>query len=209
MDKQKYIEDLRDIKQMMNRSSRFISLSWLSGISAGILAILGAYLAYQTIYANQNYLEYRQAILSSGNLSTLLIIASTTLLLSIASGIFFTTRKARKNKQKLWDLQTKSLLINLFIPLVTGGILCLILLFKGFIGIIAPLTLIFYGLALVNASKYTLDEVRSLGIVEIVLGLLGIYFIGYGLIIWTIGFGIVHIIYGIIMHLKYGSWKTY
>jgi len=205
MDKQKYIEDLRDIKQMMNRSSRFISLSGLSGISAGILAILGAYLAYQTIYANQNYLEYRQAILSSGNLSTLLIIASTTLLLSVASGIFFTTRKARKNKQKLWDLQTKSLLINLFIPLVTGGILCLILLFKGFIGIIAPLTLIFYGLALVNASKYTLDEVRSLGIVEIVLGLLGIYFIGYGLIIWTIGFGIVHIIYGIIMHLKYGS----
>jgi len=205
MDKQKYIEDLRDIKQMMNRSSRFISLSGLSGISAGILAILGAYLAYQTIYANQNYLEYRQAILSSGNLSTLLIIASTTLLLSVASGIFFTTRKARKNKQKLWDLQTKSLLINLFIPLVTGGILCLILLFKGFIGIIAPLTLIFYGLALVNASKYTLDEVRSLGIVEIVLGLLGIYFIGYGLIIWTIGFGIVHIVYGIIMHLKYGS----
>ena len=205
MDKQKYIEDLRDIKQMMNRSSRFISLSGLSGISAGILAILGAYLAYQTIYANQNYLEYRQAILSSENLSTLLIIASTTLLLSIASGIFFTTRKARKNNQKLWDLQTKSLLINLFIPLVTGGILCLILLFKGFIGIIAPLTLIFYGLALVNASKYTLDEVRSLGIVEIVLGLLGIYFIGYGLIIWTIGFGIVHIVYGIIMHLKYGS----
>jgi len=205
MNKQKYIEDLRDIKQMMNRSSRFISLSGLSGITAGILAILGAYLAYQTIYADQNYLEYRQAILSSKRLFTLLIIASTTLLLSIAAGIFFTTRKAKRNKQKLWDLQTKNLLINLFIPLVTGGILCLILLLKGFIGIIAPLTLIFYGLALVNASKYTLEEVRSLGIVEILLGLLGIYFIGYGLIIWTIGFGIIHIVYGIIMHIKYGS----
>ncbi|RXQ97649.1 hypothetical protein EO244_01840 [Ancylomarina salipaludis] len=205
MNKQKYIEDLRDIKQMMNRSSRFISLSGLSGITAGILAILGALSAYQTIYANQNYLEYRQAILSDEHLFTLLIIASTTLLLSIAAGIFFTTRKAKRNKQKLWDLQTKNLLINLFIPLVTGGILCLILLFKGFIGIIAPLTLIFYGLALVNASKYTLEEVRSLGIVEILLGLLGIYFIGYGLIIWTIGFGIIHIVYGIIMHIKYGS----
>lgn len=205
MDKQKYIEDLKDIKQMMNRSSRFISLSGLSGISAGILAIIGAYLAYQTIYANQNYLVYRQAILSFENLSTLLIIALTTLLLSIGSGIFFTTRKAKRNKQKLWDSQTKTLLINLLIPLGTGGILCLILLLKGFIGIIAPLTLIFYGLALVNASKYTLEEVRSLGIVEIILGLLGIYFIGYGLIIWTIGFGILHIVYGIIMHLKHGS----
>jgi hypothetical protein len=205
MDKQKYIEDLKDIKQMMNRSSRFISLSGLSGISAGILAIIGAYLAYQTIYANQNYLVYRQAILSFENLSTLLIIALATLLLSIGSGIFFTTRKAKRNQQKLWDSQTKTLLINLLIPLGTGGILCLILLLKGFIGIIAPLTLIFYGLALVNASKYTLEEIRSLGIVEILLGLLGIYFIGYGLIIWTIGFGILHIVYGIIMHLKYGS----
>lgn len=205
MNKQKYIEDLKDIKQMMNRSSRFISLSGLSGISADIIAIIGAYLAYQTIYANQDYLVYRQAILSTQNLSSLLLIALTTLLLSIASGIFFTTRKAKRNQQKLWDSQTKTLLINLFIPLTTGGILCLILLLKGFIGIIAPLTLIFYGLALVNASKYTLEEIRSLGIVEILLGLLGIYFIGYGLIIWTIGFGILHIVYGIIMHLKYGS----
>jgi len=205
MDKQKYIEDLKDIKQMMNRSSRFISLSGLSGISAGIFAIIGAYLAYQTIYANQNYLIYRQAILSFENLSTLLIIALSTLVLSIGSGIYFTTRKAKRNKQKLWDSQTKTLLINLLIPLATGGILCLTLLLKGFIGIIAPLTLIFYGLALVNASKYTLEEIRSLGIVEILLGLLGIYFIGYGLIIWTIGFGILHIVYGIIMHLKYGS----
>ncbi len=205
MNKQKYIEDLKDIKQMMNRSSKFISLSGMSGITAGILAIIGAYLAYQTIYSNQDYLVYRQATLNIENILILLLIASSTLTLSIGSGIFFTTRKARKNDQKLWDTQTKSLLINLFIPLVTGGLLCLILLSKGYIGIIAPLTLIFYGLALVNASKYTLEEIRSLGLIEIALGLLGIYFIGYGLIIWAIGFGILHIIYGIIMHIRYGS----
>jgi hypothetical protein len=205
MDKQKYIEDLKDIKQMMNRSSKFISLSGISGITAGILAIIGAYLAYQTIYSNQDYLVYRQASLNIENILILLLIASSTLILSIGSGIFLTTRKARKNNQKLWDTQTKSLLINLFIPLFTGGLLCLILLSKGYIGIIAPLTLIFYGLALVNASKYTLEEIRSLGLIEIALGLFGIYFIGYGLIIWTIGFGILHIIYGVIMHIRYGS----
>jgi len=95
------------------------------------------------------------------------------------------------------------MLINLFIPLITGGILSLIFLFKGYIGIVAPLTLIFYGLALVNASKYTLTEIRSLGIVEIILGLLAAQFIGYGLIFWALGFGVLHIIYGIVMHLKY------
>ena len=118
-------------------------------------------------------------------------------------GIFFTSRKAKKNKQKLWDQQTKRLLLNLFIPLATGGILCLILLSKGFIGFVAPFTLIFYGLALVNASKYTLREVRSLGILEIILGLIGTNYVGFGLLFWVIGFGALHILYGIIMKVKY------
>ena len=124
---------------------------------------------------------------------------------SIGVGIFLSTRKAKKNNQKIWDLQTKRLLINLLIPLITGGIFCLILLFNGYVGIIAPLTLIFYGLALVNASKYTLKEVRSLGIAEIILGLIATYFIGYGLLFWSVGFGLLHIIYGIIMKTRYGS----
>ena len=205
MNQQKYIDDLKDIKDIMNRSSRFISMSGLSGVSAGIFALIGAYLAYQTVYYNQDYLGYRRAMLTSESLITLLIIAFLTITLTIGAGIFFTSRKAKKNKQKLWDLQTKRLLINLFIPLITGGILCLMLLLKGYIGIVAPLTLIFYGLALVNASKYTLTEIRSLGIVEIILGLIATHFIGFGLLFWSFGFGILHIIYGIVMQVRHGS----
>jgi len=142
-------------------------------------------------------------VLTTETITTLLLIAVVTLLLSITMGIFLSKRKARKDKEKVWNLQAKRMLINLFIPLITGGILSLIFLFKGYIGIVAPLTLIFYGLALVNASKYTLTEIRSLGIVEIILGLLAVQFIGYGLIFWALGFGVLHIIYGIVMHLKY------
>ncbi|PIQ29688.1 MAG: hypothetical protein COW63_11575 [Bacteroidetes bacterium CG18_big_fil_WC_8_21_14_2_50_41_14] len=205
MNNQPYIDDLKLIKEIMNRSSRFISLSGLSGVFAGIYALIGALLVYLTVYSNQNYLQYREAILSSENIIILLVIAVVTLSLSIGTGVFFSKIKAKKDNEKLWNLQAKRLLINLFIPLIAGGILSLILLFKGYIGIIAPLTLIFYGLALVNASKYTLKEIRSLGMVEIVLGLLAAQFIGYGLIFWSIGFGILHIIYGIAMHLKYRS----
>jgi hypothetical protein len=203
MDDLKYKDDLKEIKDIMNRSSRFISLSGLSGVSAGIIALLAAYLAYQTVYSNQVSIGYTRAILSQSNVTTLLIIAILTILVSFVAGIFFTSREAKRNKEKLWDLQTKRLLINLLIPLVTGGILVLILLFKGYIGFVAPLTLIFYGLALVNASKYTLSEIRSLGLIEILLGLVAFQFIGYGLIFWSIGFGILHIIYGIAMHVKY------
>jgi len=205
MNEQKYIEDLKDIKDIMNRSSRFISLSGLSGVFAGIFALIGAYAAYHMVYTNQDYLGYRKAIITTESLTILLIIALSTLILSIGTGIYFTTKEAQKRKQKLWDHQTKRLLINLAIPLITGGILCLILLSKGYIGFVAPFTLIFYGLALVNASKYTLSEVRSLGIVEITLGLLATHFIGFGLIFWSFGFGLMHIIYGISMQIRYKS----
>ncbi len=205
MEKEKYLDDLKEIRAIMDRSSRFISLSGMSGIAAGVIALVGAWLAYDIVYANQNYLGYRTADLSSQNIFNLLAVATATLLVSIAAVIFFTQRKARKTKQKLWDAQAKRLVINLMIPLAAGGVLCLILLFKGFVGLVAPLTLLFYGLALVNASKYTLSEIRSLGIIEIALGLLACQFIGFGLVFWALGFGVFHIVYGIAMHIKYGA----
>lgn len=205
MNNQAYLEDLKMIKEMMSRSTRFISLSGLSGVFAGSFALIGAFLACKTVYSNQDYLQFRKAVITSETLTTLLVIATGTLVLSLVAGILLSRRKAKKNMVKPWNSQAKRMLINLFIPLFAGGILSLIFLFKGYIGMVAPLTLIFYGLGLVNASKYTLTEIRSLGIAEIILGLLAAQFIGYGLIFWALGFGILHIVYGIIMHLKYKS----
>ena len=205
MTREKYIEDLKEIKDIMNRSSKFISLSGYSGVFAGIIALIGAYLAHQTVYVDQDYSTFRKAALDSETIIRLLLLASTTLILAVGVGIFFTTREAKKNNQKIWDHQTRRLLINLLIPLVTGGILCLMFLARGYVGLVAPLTLIFYGLGLVNASKYTLNEIRSLGILEIILGLICMQLIGYGLLFWSIGFGVLHIVYGILVQLKYKS----
>ena len=195
------MEDLKDIRHIMNRSSRFISLSGLSGILVGCIAIIGAFVVHRLVFDQLSLDDYKIA-LSSNDLSQLFIVAISTLLLSILSVVLLTTYETRKKGQKIWDFQSKRLLINLAIPLATGGIICLILLFDGFAGLMAPFTLIFYGLSLVNASKYTLDQIRSLGIIEILLGLMALLFINNSLIIWTIGFGGMHILYGIIMHLK-------
>lgn len=203
MEKEKYIQDLKDIKDMMSKSSRFISLSGLSGILAGTYALIGAFLVQNIINTRTAADTFARVSLNFETKTTLAIIAFGVLLLSVSTGIFLTTRKARKAGLKVWDDQSKRLLINLLIPLVTGGLLCVILISKGFATIVAPLTLIFYGLALVNASKYTLNDVRSLGIAEVILGLVDIYFDGNGLLIWSIGFGVLHIIYGIIMYMKY------
>ena len=74
---------------------------------------------------------------------------------------------------------------------------------KEIYAFVAPLTLVFYGLALVNASKYTLGYIRYFGITMIILGLASVWFLGYGLFFWTLGFGVCHIIYGALMHFKY------
>lgn len=199
----KHIEDLKEIKEIMNRSTRFISLSGISGISTGIMALIGSILAYFIIFKHQNILDYNPVEISNKDLFYLLLIAFCTLLCSIVCAIYFTNRKTKKANRKIWDSSSKRLLTNLSIPLITGGVLCLMLLFKGFIGFLAPLTLIFYGLALVNGSKYTFKEIKTLGLIEIALGLVAFQFIAFGLFFWMLGFGITQISYGLIVQAKY------
>jgi hypothetical protein len=67
----------------------------------------------------------------------------------------------------------------------------------------APACLVFYGLALIQGSANTFDEIRYLGFSEIILGLISASVPGYGLVFWAIGFGVLHIIYGVIMYNKY------
>jgi len=201
---EKYISDIQEIRSIMEKSSRFLSLSGLSGILAGIYALIGAYMAYRIFYFSDEIIYSslsQQAV--TNNVVKLIILALSILILAIGTAILLSYRRARKTKSPIWDSTSKRLLINLLIPLVTGGILILILFSKGVIGLIAPLTLIFYGLALVNASKYTYTEIRNLGLFEILLGLLSAYYIGYGLLFWAIGFGVLHIVYGTMMYFKY------
>lgn len=199
MESKKYLEDISEIKNLMNRSSRFISLSGLSGIMAGIYALIGAFIAYRLVTGSE-----RGYLILDGEIYRLVLIDLFAIaFLSFFTAILLTTRKARKNGEKIWDASSKRLLINFLIPLITGGIYILIILNQQKYGQTAALMLIFYGLALVNASKYTLSNIRYLGITEIILGLICSIIPGYGFWLWVLGFGILHIIYGVIMYIKY------
>jgi hypothetical protein len=204
MDKEKYLNDISEIKNLMDRSSRFISLSGLSGILAGLYCLIGAGLAYKIIYFDTTTLgNYSNLIITETTLIQLFLIAVSVIALSLATAIALSIRKAKKNDDKIWNSSTKRLVINFLIPLLTGGIFILFLIEKEILGLVAPLTLLFYGLACVNASKYTLGDIRYLGITMILLGLLSTWFLGYGLLFWALGFGVCHILYGSIMYYKY------
>ncbi|MEL6811931.1 MAG: hypothetical protein AAFP76_11395 [Bacteroidota bacterium] len=198
MSEQDYLKDISEIKNLMNRSSRFISLSGLSGILAGIYALMGAAVAYWLV-TNSG----RDYMILDGKVFQLLMLDLFLVgFLSVVTAIYFTTKKAKKAGVKVWDDLTKRLLINFLIPLVAGGIYILIILGQQKYGQTGGLMLIFYGLALVNASKYTIGKIRYLGYVEIVLGLIGAWLPGYGFWLWVLGFGVMHIIYGAIMMVQ-------
>lgn len=207
MTKKDYLQDISEIKNIMNRSSRFISLSGLSGILAGIYALIGAYLGNNLLktYVNTNNRGvYNSEMDIAFNFIQIQLIAIALIvaIASIITAYILTKRKATKQGEKIWDTTTKRLLANFMIPLMTGAAFSLSMLYQGFYGFVAPATLIFYGLALVNASKFTVGNVKYLGISQIILGLIAMNYIGFGLYFWAIGFGIFHIIYGTIMYFR-------
>ena len=198
--------ELSSIRNLMERSTKFISLSGMSGIMAGIYALIGAYVGYKMVYTENSGLLYHDVYDSNPvEWWPLFLVASVVLTLSVITGIWLTIKQARKKGETFWNPVSKRLLLNMAIPLVTGGLFILIIIFKGYYHIIASSCLLFYGLALVSASQFTFTDVKWLGFCEITLGLLAALYPGFGIVFWAIGFGVLHILYGAIMHFKYNQ----
>jgi hypothetical protein len=197
-------QELAEIKSMMERSTRFLSLTGLSGVMAGIYALIGAGMAYYWIYYPKPPYGFRTStIQDTQTLTNLLLTAAAVLILSLTTGWILSSRKSQRTSSKLLTSASKRFFLALIIPLIVGGIFSLALISRGYLIIVAPATLVFYGLALVNASHFTLSDIKYLGYCELLLGIITAFFPGYGLITWTLGFGVLHVIYGTMVYYKY------
>jgi len=201
--KNEHLDTLHDIKQMMERSSRFISLSGLSGIAAGACALVGAWFAYReieifTLPYSKNRLHCPTCLKD-----TLISIAATVFIVAVLLAFLFTYLRSKKTKVPIWGKTAKRLLFNVCIPMIAGGIYLMKMVDHKAYGFIASGCLLFYGLALMNASKYTLIEIKYMGYAEMLLGLTSLWLPGYSLYFWAIGFGVLHILYGTLMWWKY------
>jgi len=204
----KSAEDIKTIRKIMEESSRFLSLSGLSGVFAGIFAITGAIVAYFFILKNGSihYDEYFRSLSLKETIAIrwqLILDAAFVLGFSVLSALYLSIKKAKREGKYFWSPVSKRLVINFLVPLITGGAFAIILLIQNHIQLIVPGLLIFYGLALVNAGKFTYGEVFYLGILEIITGLVSAFFPSLGLFFWIFGFGVLHVIYGLVMYRKY------
>lgn len=210
MDQNDPRSDLAHIRSLMERSTRFISLSGLSGMFAGVVALAGAYLAQQYVHVftapDADPIAYSPVRSDQDYRSLLLMLvglACVVLTIALAGAFWFTWRRSKRMGAGLWDPSARRLAWNLFIPLAAGGVFCLALMYHGLPGLVAPATLVFYGSALLNASKYTLEEIRWLALSELALGVVATFWIGAGLMFWALGFGVLHIVYGGLMWIRH------
>ncbi|MBL4658106.1 MAG: hypothetical protein JKX73_08915 [Flavobacteriales bacterium] len=208
-EQEEHIENLTEIRNLMERSTRFISLSGLSGVAAGLSALVGAAVAYRHFGYHAYFPDFYRYIFTEADLvrldflQFLFALSIGVLVSALGLGFLFTWRRTKRKGESMWNQSARLLLWHLAVPLVTGGLFCIILLLHGEVYLLAPTTLVFYGLALINASKYTLNDIQYLGISEIILGLIACVYVGYGLVFWALGFGILHIVYGTVMYFKY------
>ncbi len=203
MTQKDYLQDITEIRSIMTKSTRFVTLSGLSGILAGIYALIGVFVGRSLIISYQNGISDVGLLPITYFEIILVAIALIVLMASVLTAFFLTRRKAKKNNENIWSSTSRRLLKHFLIPLIVGGLFCIVLYQFNLIGLIAPCSLIFYGLACINASNYTVGSVFYLGIANIIIGLIATQFIGYGLYFWALGFGIFHIVYGILMYNKH------
>jgi hypothetical protein len=204
MDKNRdYHQDLAEIKLMMQKSSKFLSISGWSGIMAGIYALIGAYIANKSLDFNSFTKSLPTYPLELDKFTPIVLLAIIILILAFVTSIIMSWQRANKVGEKIWNPTSKKLLLHLSIPLITGGILMIQMLHLGFIALLPTLSLVFYGIALYQAGQFTFREIRILGLLQIVLGIIGLFHLELGLLLWAIGFGVLHIVYGLLVHLKY------
>lgn len=186
-------KDLSEIRSMMERSSKILSLSGIAGVSIGIVALCGVM-----------YAQYVHTRVPAEDVERHIIVdALAVLFVAIVLAMFFSSRMAKKKGLPIWNKTAKHLVGELAIPLFAGGVFCMALLMNRTFNLLPAVMLTFYGLALVNASKFTVREVRYLGLTQLVIGLLAALIPQEGLNFWALGFGVVHILYGLRIYVKY------
>jgi hypothetical protein len=194
---------IQEMRNMMDQATRFKSISGISGMLAGILAIVCVAIVCYLANTNPVQTGALETILDSANEGMVLIAFGILFILAVSIGIVLALRNARARGTSASDNAAKRLMFHLAIPVLVGGIFSVLLFRMGYPLLVAPVTLLFYGMGLLQASKFTLDAVRTVGLIQLALGLLATAFLAYGLLIWTLGFGLVHILYGFIIYVKY------
>jgi hypothetical protein len=205
MEKHKSSErSIKEIREIMERSSTFISLSGLSGVLSGLLALAGVFYLYGifgSLFVSGPEID---RIGNESQVSAQIYLTfSGIFILALAGALILSYTKAKSKGVKLFKGSSKRFAFNFFIPIITAAFVILAMIRNGEFWLIMPVSLIFYGMALVSSGKYARKEVSDLGTGCILSGVLSLYFVEFSILLWGIGFGVLNMLTGIAMYYRY------
>jgi len=202
------------MKKSLEQSSRFISLSGLSGVFVGFCGLLGTYIMHYLIRGDDTKSDKEMLNIISSfdyyNLSVhvfvgehLIFLAIYTVIFAILFAFYLTLRRSKRENHPIWDIHIQKQLSTLSIPLIVGLIFVIKLVASANYPLIVPSLLLFYGIALVNIRGLTNGDIGYLGYAFIVLGIVNLWLEGWGILFFGFGFGVLHIIYGTVTFIIY------
>ena len=196
MEKREALNTLNDIKEMMERSSKFKAISGLSIVIVGVLASIAA--------AYIHFVLGNYSINTTSKLHTTVIVVLSLLAVAFTTAFVMAYLKAKRQQMRFtFDATMRNLLLSFLVPLAAGGLFCFALLIQGHYGLTSSVMLLFYGMALIGSSHFSYPALRYLGYAELVFGVIDCFMVNYALLTWFLGFGVFHIIFGIVFMLKY------
>lgn len=200
MKHQQHLENLSELKGILSRNTRFLSFSGLAGVIAGVLALIGQTVAVM-YYLSHPEIDITKK-LAPEHAIVFLTISAAIMILSVGVGYVLTNKNIKKTGEKLNSGLIKNTLLNICLPIAVGGVMCLMAYMQGHNMVIPSYMLLFYGLALFGGSKYSFDDLKMVGSAFILLGMVSYFDPSLSIFTWGLGFGILHIVYGLQIYFQ-------
>lgn len=210
MKEQEIKETLSDIRNMMERSQKVMFLNGTSGVLVSVWALLGAVMVSGILYGSvwplwgSTALPLRE-INSERFIWATFFFGCTFIASCITVWLMSKHRAERKGLEFKLDAGAKQLLRTFFTVMIIGGLFCLTPFGNGHWELVPGYMLAFYGLALVVISPmaFRISIIKYFGFIQITVGLAALILPQYGMMFWTIGFCILHFIWGIWFHFVF------
>jgi len=215
MDTEKAAAELKVIRQLMERPVRYSSMSGLSGILAGCVTLAG--LATDTLVCEHWGLGSTTMWINLG-------VWAGVFLAALAGTLGLTRIRELRQGMPLWSPIKRKILMTILPPFVAGAGLTAAIVYRWYTprgpnewGLIAPVWMLFYGVACWQVGEFSIRELRYMGAAFVLAGLLSAAFcqssvpalsLAEGTAPYlTLGvtFGGFHIVYGVIVRIRYGG----
>jgi hypothetical protein len=183
------IDNLRYIRETMERASAFTAVPGWGQVAIGVTAIVATLVA-----ARQATPRAWLGVWVAESIISLLIAG------------WLMDRKARKLGVPLFSGPGRKMAFSLSPPMLVGALLTVALFRAGLFGVIPAMWLLLYGTGVVTGGMFSVGVVPVMGLCFMLLGAVGL-FVPASMENWlmALGFGGLHIVFGSIIARKYGG----